>query len=145
MRTTYLAGLAGAVCAMLVPQAMAQGVTQAPADKLQGAHLRRVATPDNGRLVYEYQAGTGTARLSIDPGSLVRDIERARKRVARQKADAKLASVTLAAPLVPVRQPDMIQAELAAPVLELAPKPAPQVNRKVRVIQLYNVPGVDER
>ena len=130
---------------MLVPQAMAQGVTQAPADKLQGAHLRRVATPDNGRLVYEYQAGTGTARLSIDPGSLVRDIERARKRVARQKADAKLASVTAAAPLVPVRQPDMIQAELAAPVLEHAPAPAPQVNRKVRVIQLYNVPGVDER
>ncbi len=130
---------------MLVPQAMAQGVTNAPLDNRQGAQVRRVASPDNGLLVYEYQAGTGTARVSIDPGSLVSDIERARKRVARQKADAKLASVTPTAQLVPVRQPEMIQAELAAPVIEPAPTPAPQVNRKVRVIQLYNVPRLDER
>ncbi|MDB5642401.1 MAG: hypothetical protein JWN07_1718 [Hyphomicrobiales bacterium] len=146
MRGKHLVWIAGLVCLASAPQAMAQGMVNAPAGHLQvsraeGAPLRRVAAQDSGRLVYEYQTGAGAARVSIDPGSLVSDIEKARKRVAKKKAEAKVASVTPALPVTSAREPEMAQAEISAPVAEVAATPA--VERKVRVIPLYRTPGAE--
>jgi hypothetical protein len=129
--------LTGALIA-LAPQGIAQAMAQNAG--VEGAKLRRVASADQARLTYEYQTGAVAQRISIDPSSLVNDIERARKRASVKQAPVKQAAAVQPAK-TEARQPEIAQADIPAPVVEAAS--TPREDRKVRVIPLYNVPKVD--
>jgi hypothetical protein len=101
-----------------------------------------VASQNDSHLMYEFQGNAGATRVSIDPTGVANDIERARKRAAVKKAPVKQASLPQPAPAqAEVRQAEIAQAEIPAAVVE--PASAPREDRKVRVIQLYNLPKVD--
>jgi hypothetical protein len=150
MRLKYLAMSAGT--AMMALQAMSGAMAQSLVNeratisvtpvRAEGVQLRRVSTTDSAHLAYEYQTGAGVSRVSVDPSSLVNDIERARKRAVQKKASVKSAP----APAIALSAPDVRPSEIAqADVVAAAPDaaPVPRDDRKVRVIPLYNVPKVD--
>jgi hypothetical protein len=158
MRLKHLSMIAGAGTALMALQAvsgaMAQNLVNERAAmavtpvRAEGVQLRRVSTTDSTQLAYEYQTGAGVARVSVDPTSLVNDIERARKRAPQKKASVKSApALALAAPAV--RASEIAQAEVtaevAADVAAPAPDaaPVPREDRKVRVIPLYKTPQAD--
>jgi hypothetical protein len=152
MRVKHLAMVAGTATAMMALQAMSGAMAQAMLNeratifvtpvRAEGVQLRRVSATDSSHLAYEYQTGAGVSRVSIDPTSLVTDIERARKRASQKKGAGKTAPApAIALPAADVRSSEIAQADIAAPAPEVAP--VPREDRKVRVIQLYNVPKAD--
>lgn len=155
MRLKHLAMVTGAATAMMALQAMSGAMAQAMLNeratisvtpvRAEGVQLRRVSATESAHLAYEYQTGAGVSRVSVDPTSLVNDIERARKRTS-QKKDAVKAAPALALPAADVRSSEIAQADIAqADISEPAPAvaPVPREERKVRVIPLYNVPKAD--
>jgi hypothetical protein len=152
MRLKHLAMIAGAATAMMTLQtatgAMAQSLVNERAAmaitpvRAEGVQLRRVSATDSAHLAYEYQTGEGVSRISVDPSSLVSDIERARKRAQQKKASVKSAPApVIAPPAQEVRTREIAQADIVATAPEV--KPVPREDRKVRVIPLYNVPKAD--
>jgi hypothetical protein len=152
MRLKHLAMIAGAGTAMMALQAMSGAMAQSVVNeraaisvtpvRAEGVQLRRVSATDSSHLAYEYQTGAGVSRVSVDPTSLVVDIERARKRAPQKKASAKSGpapAITL--PATEARASEIAQADIAAPAADVAP--VPHEDRKVRVIQLYNMPKAD--
>ena len=146
MRSKHLAATIAALAGTLaLSPAMAQGMVNgqgrgfvSPAP-VEGAQVRRVAAQQNGHLAYEYQSGAGISRVSVDPTSLVGDIERARKRAPQKRANRS--STSAAAPAIPLKEPEIAQADLPGPAAEIAS--VPREERKVRVIPLYRLPNAD--
>jgi hypothetical protein len=133
-----LQAMSGAMAQSLVNERAAMGVTPVRAE---GVQLRRVSAIDSGHLAYEYQTGAGVSRVSVDPSSLVNDIERARKRAVQKKASVKAPAPAMALSARDVRPSEIAQADVVATAADVAP--VPRDDRKVRIIPLYNVPKAD--
>lgn len=147
MRVMGLTIMAGAIVALMAPQAFAQSIAPAPAPQLavaparaKGAELRRVTPQNNTHLAYEYETSAGPSRLSVDPTSLVSDIEKARKRGAKVVAVKHVTTAAAQTPVADAVRPEIIQAVV---VTEPDVAPAPRGERKVRVIPLYHTPNLD--
>ena len=152
MRLKHLSMIAGAGTALMAVQAMSGAMAQNLVNeratmavtpvRAEGVQLRRVSATDTTQIAYEYQTGAGVARVSVDPTSLVNDIERARKRAPQKKASVKSAPApAIALPAPAVRESEIAQADVISTASGAAP--VPREDRKVRVIPLYNVPKAD--
>jgi hypothetical protein len=152
MRLKHFAMIAGAGAAMMALQAMSGVMAQSLVNeratmsvtpvRAEGVQLRRVSATDSAHLAYEYQTGAGVSRVSVDPSSLVNDIERARKRAVQKKASVKPGPApAIAPPAEDVRPREIAQVDSVTTAPEV--KSVPLGDRKVRVIPLYNVPKAD--